>query len=162
MEKLKSHGHWTSQSVEDFTYRIASDFIAQIENSNERHGITRTDLAVRLKRSLGRVSQLFNPSNMRLSTAVQVGQASGMKIALIAYDDNDPQNQNGPINSEIFYQCWRAMGAPKDFFELREQMFPVEFMGWQQEAATYEEKQYTLAPRISARTQAGRQAATVN
>jgi hypothetical protein len=162
MEKLNTGGHWTSKSVEDFTYRIASDFIAQIENSNDKNGITKSDLAVRLQRTLGRISQLFNPGNMNLSSAVKVGQASGMKVALVAYDDNDPQNQNGPINSEIFYQCWRAMGAPKNFFELADLLVPVEFRGWEKEAANYGETLRVLAPQVSASTRTGHRASAIN
>jgi hypothetical protein len=123
MEKLSKH--WTSESVQNFTYRIASDFLAQVETKIENGDVTRTELAYRLNRTLGRVSQLFNPGNITVSSAVRLVRAANMKVALVAYDDNDPENQNGPINSELFYRCWKHMGAPKTFFELANTVAPA-------------------------------------
>jgi len=117
METLTSK-HWTAESIEDFTFRIASDFLAQVETKIEAGEITRAELAHRLSRTPGRVSQLFNnPGNLTVTSAVRLVRAAGMKVALVAYDDNDPQNNNGPINSEMFSRCWTYMGAPKTFFE---------------------------------------------
>jgi hypothetical protein len=156
MEKLNVNKHWTSASIEDFTYRIASDFIAQVENHNEKTGTKRAELAIRLNRTLGRVSQLFNPSNITLSSGVRLGQASGMKVALVAYDDNDPHNENGPINSEIFYKCWTAMRCPKNFFELADQMEDIELCRWQYQAVTNGERYFPpISPYISAITSSG-------
>jgi ribosome-binding protein aMBF1 (putative translation factor) len=116
METVASK-HWTSQSTEDFTYRIASDFLAQVETKIEAGEVTRAELAQRLDRTPGRVSQIFNPGNLTLNSAVRLVRAAGMKVALVAYDDNDPQNNDGPVNSEIFNRCWKHVGAPKTFFE---------------------------------------------
>jgi hypothetical protein len=117
--ELKSSEHWTAESVENFTYRIAADFLAQVETKIENGEVSRTELAQRLDRTPGRVSQLFNnPGNLTVTSAVRLVRAAGMKVALVAYEDNDPQNNNGPINSAIFHQCWKDMGAPTTFFEL--------------------------------------------
>jgi len=117
METLTSK-HWTAESIEDFTFRIASDFLAQVETKIEAGEVTRTELAHRLSRTPGRVSQLLNnPGNLTVISAVRLVRAAGMKVALVAYDDNDPQNNNGPVNSEIFYRCWKHVGAPRTFFE---------------------------------------------
>jgi hypothetical protein len=43
-----------------------------------------------------------------------------MKVAVVAYDDGDPSNEKGPINSEIFSVCWSQCGRPRDFFDLQE------------------------------------------
>lgn len=118
MDKLKASKHWTAESAENFTYRIASDFLAQVEMQIEKSGMSRSEVAHRLKRTLGRVSQLFNPGNITVGSAVRLSDATGLKVALVAYDDNDPENHNGPVNSELFYRCWKHMGAPKTFFEL--------------------------------------------
>jgi hypothetical protein len=125
MDKLNASKHWTAESVENFTYRIASDFLAQVETKIEQGEVSRTDLAHRLNRTLGRVSQLFNPGNITVSSAVRLVRAAGMKVALVAYDDNDPKNENGPVNSDLFYRCWKHMGAPKTFFELSNTIAPV-------------------------------------
>lgn len=125
METVTSK-HWTAESVEDFTFRIASDFLAQVETKIEAGEVTRTELAHRLSRTPGRVSQLFNnPGNLTVTSAVRLVRAAGMKVALVAYDDNDPQNNNGPVNSELFYRCWKHMGAPKTFFEFASTAAPA-------------------------------------
>jgi hypothetical protein len=95
--ELKSSKHWTAESINNFTYRIAADFLAQVETKIENGDISRSELAQRLDRTPGRVSQLFN----------------------------NPGNNNGPVNSEIFYRCWEHMGAPKTFFEFTSSTAPV-------------------------------------
>jgi hypothetical protein len=124
--ELKSSGHWTAESIENFTYRIAADFLAQVETKIEAGEISRTELAHRLGRTAGRVSQLFNnPGNLTVGSAVRLVRAAGMKVALVAYDDDDPRNNDGPVNSAIFYDCWKHMGAPKTFFEFASTTAPV-------------------------------------
>lgn len=136
MDTLSKSTHWTEESTKDFTHRIASDFLAQLETKIEKGEISRTELARRLKRTLGRVSQLFNPGNITIDTAVRLVRAMDMKVALIAYDDHDPRNHNGPVNSEIFYVCWKHMGAPTTFFELSHIVAPLPPLGHMFEAAT--------------------------
>ena len=136
MEKLSIAKHWTSRSIEDFTYRVASDFLAQVENHIELYGPTRTELAERLQRTAGRISQMFNPGNTTVSSAVRLCQAVDMKVALVAYQDRDPENEEGPINSEIFYQCWKHMGSPSNLFELEHAVAPVKHVGYDKEKAT--------------------------
>ena len=117
--ELKSSEHWTAGSIENFTYRIAADFLAQVETKIENGDISRAELAQRLSRTAGRVSQLFNnPGNLTVTSAVRLVRAAGMKVALVAYEDADPNNNNGPVNSAIFNQCWEHMGTPTTFFEL--------------------------------------------
>ena len=41
-----------------------------------------------------------------------------MKVAIVAYEDGDPENKSGPILSEIFSACWRNAGSPRDLFDL--------------------------------------------
>jgi hypothetical protein len=111
--------HWTAASVNAFVYRIASDFIVQLEKKLGRDGTSHKDLAAKAGVTDGRLSQVFNnPGNLTLKSTVQYAQAAGMKVALVAYEDGDTENNNGPINSEIFSACWKAVGSPHDFFEL--------------------------------------------
>jgi len=84
MEKLNSLKHWTAESTENFVHRIASDFLAQLETKIEKGEISRSELAQRLDRSPGRVSQLFNPGNITIGSAVRLVRAMNMKVALIA------------------------------------------------------------------------------
>ena len=111
--------HWTEKSTVDFLYRIAADFIRQIEGAMEAAGVNQAELANRLKVSEGRVSQVLNnPGNLTLRKIVEYVRALGRKVAIVEYDDNDPKNCNGPVNSEIFAKCWYGTGMPSDFFAL--------------------------------------------
>jgi transcriptional regulator with XRE-family HTH domain len=111
--------HWTEKSTDDFLYRIAADFIRQIESAMESAEINQAELAKRLKVSEGRVSQVLNnPGNLTLRKIVEYVRALGRKVAIVEYDDNDPKNLTGPVNSEIFAKCWYGAGMPNDFFAL--------------------------------------------
>ncbi len=117
MKKLTHH--WTEKSTEDFLYRIGADFIRQIEDAMAAAGVNQTELATRLKVSEGRVSQVLNnPGNLTLKKIVEYVRVLGRKVAIVEYDDDDPNNVNGPINSEIFARCWKIAGMPSDFFAL--------------------------------------------
>lgn len=110
-------GHWTSRSTEDFVHKISSDFVFQIENRMDEEPINQSNLADRLGVSEGRVSQVLrNPGNLTLKKIVEYARAVGMKVAIVAYEDGDSLNENGPINSQIFTASWRRLGRPHDFF----------------------------------------------
>jgi transcriptional regulator with XRE-family HTH domain len=124
METMKPH--WTENSTADFVYRIASDFIMQLEKRLELQPMSQKELADKLNVTIGRVSQVFNnPGNLTLRNFVQYSRALGMKVAVVAYDDDDPQNQGGPVNSDIFTKCWERAGRPHDFFDLAASVRPV-------------------------------------
>jgi transcriptional regulator with XRE-family HTH domain len=111
--------HWTEKSTDDFLYRIAADFVRQVESAMENAGVNQAGLAKRLKVSEGRVSQVLNnPGNLTLRKIVEYVRALGRKVAIVEYDDGDSKNLRGPVNSEIFAKCWYAAGMPSDFFEL--------------------------------------------
>ena len=58
--------HWTANKTDAFVYRIASDFIVQLEKKMDGQ-VNQSDLAKRLGVSKGRVSQVFNnPGNLTL------------------------------------------------------------------------------------------------
>jgi predicted XRE-type DNA-binding protein len=118
MEKLK---HWTQRSVGDFVYRVASDFVVQLEKKLEKDKISHKELADVLHVSPGRVSQVLNnPGNLTLKNTVVYARALRMKVAVVAYEDGDPENNKGPIASEIFSSCWKRLGGPRNFFVLSE------------------------------------------
>jgi transcriptional regulator with XRE-family HTH domain len=111
--------HWTERSVDDFLYRIAADFITQLENKIQSEPLTKAELAQKLGVSKGRVSQIINnPGNLTLKMIIKCARCLGMKIAVVTYDDGDHENVRGPINSEIFRVCWENSGQPTDFWAL--------------------------------------------
>jgi transcriptional regulator with XRE-family HTH domain len=114
MEKLK---HWTAANVDDLAFRVGFDFVAQLETKLEAEGLDKSDFAQKVGVSPGRVSQFFNsPSNLRVKSMVQYAHAVGMKVALVAYEDGDPNK--GPISPEVFTACWRRLGRPSTMFDL--------------------------------------------
>jgi len=117
MEDMKQT-HWTS-STSSFVTKISADFVLQIEQRLDELEMSHAAFALLLNVTEGSVSQKLNrPPNFKLSTAVDFVRALGLKVALVAYDDGDPKNEQGPINSEIFSECWKRAGRPIDFFDL--------------------------------------------
>jgi|GEM_PF-6912231 len=113
--------HWTERSLKDYIFRIAADFIVQLEDKMELLPLSRGALAKKMKKTKGWVSQVFNnPGNLKIHTIVEYSRALNMKVAIVAYEDNDPKNEKGPINSEIFKICWEKAGKPRDFWAFQE------------------------------------------
>lgn len=120
MEELNRH--WTSRSIKAFVHRITSDFFGQLEIKMEQGPIERQELARRLEVTPGRVSQVLDsPGNSTVKTMVEYGHALGKKVAIIAYEDDDPNNDLGPVNAEVFTRCWEQAGKPRDLFSLPQQ-----------------------------------------
>jgi transcriptional regulator with XRE-family HTH domain len=118
---MATNPHWTARSIEDFVFKISSDFVFQLVKKMDAERLNQREIAGRLGVSVGRVSQVLNnPGNLTLKKCVQYARILGMKTAVLAYDDGDPLNNLGPINSEIFYKCWQRSGSPRDYFELAE------------------------------------------
>src|SRR5688572_9763193 len=108
--------HWTETSIDDFVHRISFDFITQLINRLDSSPLSRGELAEKLGVSKGRISQILNnPGNLTLRRAVAYARALGMKVSVMAYDDGDPNNEKGPISSEIFNICWENQKQPRDF-----------------------------------------------
>jgi transcriptional regulator with XRE-family HTH domain len=114
--------HWTERSLNDFLYRVGSDFVRQLDNAMQHDpDATRASLAKKLGLSKGRISQVLNnPGNLTLRKMIEFARAVGHKVAVVAYDDGDHENRCGPINAEIFTGCWELAGKPTDFFALNE------------------------------------------
>jgi transcriptional regulator with XRE-family HTH domain len=108
--------HWTQANTGDFAYSISLDFFTQLDDQIEKSGITRKELADKLEVTPSAVSQTLNtpPENPHLETCVQYARRLGLKVALVAYDDGDPDNDKGPIFSGIFEKAWEALGRPRD------------------------------------------------
>jgi transcriptional regulator with XRE-family HTH domain len=111
--------HWTEESVAAFAYRIASDFVEQLERKRESLNWSKRRLARELKLSPGRISQVINdPGNLTLELMVKVARALQMKVSILAYEDGDKENFRGPINADVFRSCWEKRGKPNGKWEL--------------------------------------------
>jgi hypothetical protein len=124
---MENVAHWTQQSTADFVYGIAATFVAQIETKMEEEDVSRSEIAKRLKKTGGRVSQILNnPGNLGLKVMVETAGSLGMKVGVIAYDDHDPTNENGPIDPDVFVKCWEQAGRPANLFEVEDASdFPI-------------------------------------
>jgi len=117
----KKQAHWTESNTADFLYRIASDFVEQIQDRMREKKWTQTRLAKAVGLDKSRISQLLNnPGNLGLDTIIKLGRALELKVAVVAYNDNDRLNNRGPINAEIFRLCWQKAGRPADMWEYRD------------------------------------------
>lgn len=114
--------HYTSTSQDALVERVTSDFIGQIAQRMEASETPQTELAKKLGRSESEVSQVLNLNriNLTLKTMMGYARALGMKVAVVAYDDGDPTNENGPVGSEIFTLSWEKSGKPRDIWSLNE------------------------------------------
>lgn len=111
--------HWTEEKVDAFLFRVSSDFVLQLEHLMEKTDTRQRELAAKLGVTKGRVSQVLNnPGNLTLRKMIEYSRALGCKVAVIAYDDGDPHNTNGPIRPQIFAACWEKAGRPIDAFDL--------------------------------------------
>lgn len=113
--------HWTAESTNDFRFSVGADFIDQIEHQMMEKGWLQKDLAAMLGKSESWVSQFFNnPGNMSLSTMIEFGSVLGLKVGVLAYNDEDEINRRGPINSVVFQRCWKLLGKPRDQWDIDE------------------------------------------
>jgi transcriptional regulator with XRE-family HTH domain len=107
--------HWT-QNTADFTYNISMDFFTQLEDRMQESGISRKELSDKLHVTPSAVSQTLNnpPENPFVDTIVGYARELGLKVAIVVYDDGDPDNDKGPIYSGVFEKAWQAQGCPRD------------------------------------------------
>ena len=125
-KQIQHQQHWTERNTDDFVQRIAFDFAAQIEELLEQGNTSQIELAKAMNLTEGRVSQLLNhPGNIGLKSAVKLARAIRRKVALVLYDDNDPENRNGPVASGIFLTCWERAGRPTDVYALQSRSFAI-------------------------------------
>jgi transcriptional regulator with XRE-family HTH domain len=123
---MENVGHWTQQSIGSFVYSISASFTAQLERRMQKKEVSRTSLAARLNKTTGRVSQVLNdPGNLSLRLIVEYARSLGLKVSLVAYDDDDPDNTKGPINPEVFVKSWEKLNRPVDLFEVDEKPLQV-------------------------------------
>ena len=117
----KLNKHWTEESTSAFAFELAAGFVRFIERSLDH--LSQADIARRLNVSEGSVSQMINaPGNFTLKRIVEYARrALRAKVTILAYDDGDPENLKGPIQPEVFLECWNRCGKPKDFSEVGEQ-----------------------------------------
>jgi transcriptional regulator with XRE-family HTH domain len=112
--------HYTSTDQGAFVEKVMFDFIGQIAQRLESSETTQTAFADQLGVTDSEVSQVLNLNrvNLTLKTMVKYARALGMKVAIVAYDDGDPTNQNGPVNPDIFYRSWNKLGQPRDIWSV--------------------------------------------
>jgi len=119
VESIKKH--WTERSIKDYLFRIAADFIAQLERRMESIPVSQDELAKKLGVTKGRVSQVLNhPGNITLGKIIEYARTLSMKVSIVAYEDNDQENKRGPINPEVFRICWEKCGKPRDLWAFEE------------------------------------------
>ena len=114
--------HWTERSTEDFLYSIATDFIEALKGKMKTLGMTQTKLAKEAKVNKSYVSRVFkDPGNLSLETIIKFARTVGMKVSILAYEDEaDPNNTSGPIDSDVFRLCWEKAQKPRDHWSIHD------------------------------------------
>lgn len=131
--------HWTSESLTDFRFFVASDFVTQIQDRLSIAGLSQAQLAQRMGVTEGRISQIFNnPGNLTLNTMIQCVRSLDLKLTTLAYDDGDPDYRRGPVLSDVFQSCWVTLGKPRDNWEFEEEARIRLADGWNQFEASKE------------------------
>lgn len=89
------------------------DFMANVEATLERRGWTLNYLAQQMEVQEKYLKQFTrNPAILPFNMAVKMARALNLKITLFMYDDEDINNKQGPIPSDLFVQCWEAQNRP--------------------------------------------------
>jgi len=113
--------HWTERSIKYYLFCIVADFITQLENKMESSAISEEELAQKLEITREALRwRIDHPDAMTFRKMIESARALKMKVSIVAYEDDDPENKKGPINSEIFRMCWERLGKPRDFWNLKE------------------------------------------
>jgi transcriptional regulator with XRE-family HTH domain len=116
---MEAVAHWTQNSTADFVYSISSNFVAQIETKMEEEGSSQNEIADKMNKTSGRVSQLLNnPGNLSIRVMVELARALEMKVSIVAYEDGDPNNDRGPLDPDVFVKCWEHAGRPANLFDV--------------------------------------------
>lgn len=127
MKRPRPQAHWTEASLDDYKSRLTFDFLDQLSGFMEAGPINQKGLAEKLGIGESAVSQILNnPNNLTLKTIIKYARALGLKVSLLAYDDNDPDNTRGPIGADVFNECWVRQGKPRDAFDLAASSFVEE------------------------------------
>jgi transcriptional regulator with XRE-family HTH domain len=113
--------NWTEESTANFRYRVAFDFIEDLQSRMDKKGLSQAAIAKLLNISEGRVSQVFhNPGNLTIDTMIEYARALEVKLSIVAYDDGDKDNKQGLIPAEIFRLCWEKCGTPSSMWDIEE------------------------------------------
>jgi transcriptional regulator with XRE-family HTH domain len=93
MKRPKPQPHWTETSIDDYKSRIMFDFLDQIIDRMDELPLKQKELADKLGVGDSAVSQVLNNSiNLKLETIIRYTRALGLKLSLLAYNDEDPDN----------------------------------------------------------------------
>lgn len=106
--------HWTSRDMHSYIFAVVSNFVIAVEIYMEEHGKNYKDLAKLLNAGIDEVMvKVNNPSTFSLADLYRWTKALGIKFIIFMYDDQDPSNIQGPLNTEILRQCWELLGKPR-------------------------------------------------
>ena len=112
-------GHWTNESIDDFVSCVVLDFLEDIINRMEDCNISKKELAEKMEVSEDFISDILNnPDKLTIKLMVKLTRALNIKITFMIYDDDDVENEIGPIFPRVIRKCWEIMNKPKNDWEV--------------------------------------------
>lgn len=130
--------HWTFESEVNLQTRIASDFLAQIEEKIAEKDWTHAEVANALGVTEGRISQVFNnPGNLTLKTMMKMAAAVDLLVSVVAYSLGEASQESGPVASGIFDACWKKLQKPKTHWDLEKLTVSFKRVGTESESSCH-------------------------
>jgi transcriptional regulator with XRE-family HTH domain len=110
---------WTGD-VESLRYHAAFNFITTLATRMQKLNITQRELANRLGVSESRISRIFNNhGNLTLAKMIELAKVVNHKIAVVPYDDEDPDFEKAPVIADVFVELWQLHARPHNFDEIQ-------------------------------------------
>lgn len=104
-QKEKENKHWTANSILDYHMHLSFDLVDQLSSAVFGEE---------------RVALKHVPERMSVGSMLKLARSCIRRIAIVAYDAKAVTDDRPPIPGTIFLECWKAIGKPKDFFELKD------------------------------------------
>ena len=111
--------HWTEEGPTAFVHALVTSYVRDLNALLSSIEMGTKELGERS--GLGKQAAQSTLENvLRWTTEKMVfwARTAGLKVSIVVYDDGDPDNEKGPVDSRCFYACWKKCGSPRTVKEL--------------------------------------------
>ncbi|MCP3681286.1 MAG: helix-turn-helix transcriptional regulator [bacterium] len=114
--------HWT-EDAGAFRHWVVDEFVDVIKARLKEKNISQETFADMANCSKLAVLEILNKEEYQLlgiSDMIKWARALGLKLSIVVYDDDDPDNKLGPVFAEAFVDLWDKCLRPRNFKALKE------------------------------------------